>query len=110
MEAWNTDDDTVRLSLLSSSCAPEAQFISPQGVIRGIDAMSAAMGEFRRASPSADVVNGAVDIHNGCVRFRWQTNWNDGREPLFGDDFGRIDSEGRITSMVSFYGSPAEPQ
>jgi hypothetical protein len=108
--AWNTDDDSERLSLLSSCCAADAEFISPQGVLSGIDAMSAAMGEFRRASPRANVVNGSVDVHNGCVRFRWQTNWNDGREQLLGDDFGRLDSEGRITSMVSFYGSAAEAQ
>jgi hypothetical protein len=64
----------------------------------------------RLQSPSALVVNGAIDVHNRSVRFRWQTNWNDGREPLKGDDFGRLDNEGRITSMVSFYGSAAEPQ
>jgi len=108
--AWNTDDDSERLQLLTSCCTAGAEFISPKGVINGIDAMSAAMGEFRRASPSALVVNGAIDVHNRSVRFRWQTNWNDGREPLKGDDFGRLDKEGRITSMVSFYGSAAEPQ
>jgi hypothetical protein len=108
--AWNTDDDSERLRSLTSCCSAGAEFISPQGIINGIEAMSAAMGEFRRASPGALVVNGAIDVHNGCVRFRWQTNWNDGREPLIGDDFGRLDSEGRITSMVSFYGRPADPQ
>jgi hypothetical protein len=108
--AWNTDDDSERLQLLTSCCTAGAEFVSPQGVINGIDAMSAAMGEFRRTAPAAAVVNGAVDVHSGSVRFRWQTNWNDGREPLIGDDFGRLDSEGRITSMVSFYGRPADPQ
>jgi hypothetical protein len=108
--AWNTEDDSECLRLLSSCCTAEAEFISPQGVINGVDAMSAAIGEFRRTSPSAAVVKGAVDIHNGALRFRWQTNWNDGREPLVGDDFGRLDNEGRITSMVSFYGSAVDPQ
>jgi hypothetical protein len=108
--AWNTGDDSERLELLSSCCTAGAEFISPQGVISGIDSMSAAMREFRRASPSAFVVNGAIDVHNGCVRFRWRTDWNDGREPLIGDDFGHLDSEGRITIMASFYGSAAEPQ
>jgi hypothetical protein len=97
-------------SLLSSCCTAEPEFISPQGVINGVDAMSAAIGGFRRISPRAVVVNGAVDVHNASLRFRWQTNWNDAREALRGDDFGRLDNEGRITSMVSFYGSPANPQ
>jgi SnoaL-like domain len=110
MAAWNTDDDAERLQLLSSCCAADAEFISPQGVLNGIDAMSTAMGEFRRAFPSALVANGAIDVHNASLRFHWQTNWNDGREALRGDDFGRLDNEGRITSMVSFYGSPAEPE
>jgi hypothetical protein len=109
IEAWNTDDGAERLNLLSSCCTPEAEFISPQGVVSGIDAMNAAIGDFRRMFPSAVVVSGAADVHNGSLRFRWQTNWNDGREPLVGDDFGRLNGEGRITSMVSFYGSPDEP-
>jgi hypothetical protein len=109
MAAWNTDDDSERLSLLSSCCTADAEFVSPQRVLNGIDAMSTAMGEFRRAF-RALVANGPIDVQNGSLRFRWQTNWNDGREALVGDDFSRLDSEGRITSMVSFYGSPAEPE
>jgi hypothetical protein len=46
-----------------------------------------------------------VDAYGRHVRFRWETRWNDGREPFFGDDFLDLDDEGRILRVVSFNGN-----
>jgi hypothetical protein len=52
-------------------------------------------------------VHGQPEEHHGYVRFRWETRWNDGRDPLFGEDFAELDSEGRIERLVSFNGNGA---
>ena len=109
IEAWNSDGDAARLRLLARSCAVDAEFVSPQGVTRGVEALSAAIAAFRRSFPRAVVVHGRADEHNGFLRFRWETRWNDGRAPLFGDDFADLDESGRIRRLVSFDGRPAEP-
>jgi hypothetical protein len=107
--AWNVDDDGARRRLLESCCAPDACFVSPQGVIEGLPAFSDSVGAFRRAFPKANVVLGQPDAHFGYARFRWQTRWNDGRDPLYGDDFLAFDDDGRIVLVVSFDAAPALP-
>jgi hypothetical protein len=63
--AWNTRDDDERLRLLTAACFPEAVFVSPQGHTAGIAALSASIGEFRRAFPAAIVSFGRPDERGG---------------------------------------------
>ena len=109
IKAWNIDADEGRRRVLEGCCQPDARFVSSQGVISGLDAFSASVGAFRRVFPNAVVVLGRPDSHNGYARFRWETRWNDGREPLFGDDFVEFGADGRIRLVVSFDGEPAGP-
>ena len=102
--AWNVNDDNERLRILSACCEPDARFVSPQGETTGLGAFNASVGEFRRAFPTASVVLGAPDHHFGFARFHWETRWNDGREPLHGDDFVAFGPDGRIRLVVSFDG------
>jgi hypothetical protein len=97
--AWNADDDSERQRLFTSCSAADARFVSPQGVVSGLEAFSTSVGAFRRAVPKAEVVLGRPDRHFGYERFRWETRWNEGREPLSGQD-------GMIQLVVSFDGSP----
>jgi hypothetical protein len=107
--AWNTDDDDQRLRLLTASCLPDAVFVSPQGRMIGAGAVSATIGEFRRAFPAAVVSFGAADEHGGIARAAWTTTWNNGQLPLTGQDFVQLGADGRIQLLVSFDGtsSPA---
>jgi hypothetical protein len=109
IRAWNTDSDEERLDLLRSGCDPQGVFVSPQGVVIGLEPFSTSIGAFRRAFPAATVELGAPDTHHGFVRFRWRTNWNDGREPLAGDDLVELSRDGLIVKVVSFDGSPSPP-
>ena len=108
IRAWNIDSDAERLELLTACCDPQGVFVSPQGVVIGIEPFCDAIGAFRRAFPAADVVLGEPDTHNGYVWFRWRTNWNDGREALYGDDFVELSRDGLIVKVVSFDGAPSE--
>jgi hypothetical protein len=109
LQAWNTQDAPERLALLQSCCAADAEFISTEGIIRGLEPFNAGIGGFLRAFPRAEVLHGTPDAHNGYVRVRWRTRFNDGAtDPLFGDDFVQFDAEMRIIRVVSFDGSPAD--
>jgi hypothetical protein len=109
-QAWNNGDRAQRLLLLRSCCVPEAEFVSPEGITRGLETFNATIDAFLRAYPRAEVRFGAPDHHNGHARVRWRTFFNDGaREPVFGDDFIDFDGEGRIISVVSFNADPVEP-
>jgi hypothetical protein len=107
--AWNVDDDGERRRLLESCCAGDARFVSPHGLIAGLDEFSRSVGAFRRAFPHASVVLGEPRAHFGYASFRWETRWNDGRPALYGDDFLGFDADGRISLVVSFDGTAALP-
>jgi SnoaL-like domain len=109
IRAWNIDSDDERMELLSACCDPQGVFVSPQGVVIGVKSFSTAIGAFRRAFPAADVVLGEPDTHKGYARFRWRTNWNDGREPHYGDDFVELSRDGLIVKVVSFDGGASPP-
>ncbi len=107
--AWNTPDAAQRLLLLQTCCSPDAEFASPQGVIRGIEPFNGSIDSFLRAFPRAEVLFGPPDAHNGYVRVRWRTHFNDGaHDPIFGDDFMQFDAAGRLLNVISFDGSPAD--
>ncbi|MBO0825071.1 MAG: nuclear transport factor 2 family protein [Actinobacteria bacterium] len=103
--AWNTDGDQERMRLLTISCMPDAVFVSPQGQMVGIGALSASIGEFRSAFPAAVVTFGAADEHGGFARVAWMTTWNNGQPPLVGQDFAQLGADGRIKLLVSFDGT-----
>lgn len=107
--AWNSHDNDERARLLTASCMPDAVFVSPQGKTIGTRALSASIGEFRRAFPAAVVRFGAADENGGFARVAWTTTWNNGQPPLTGQDFVQLGNDGRIQLLVSFDGtsSPA---
>ena len=105
--AWNADDDTERLELLTTACLPDAVFVAPQGRICGVEVLSASIAEFRRAFPAAIVSFGVPDGHGSFVRVAWTTCWNNAQPPLTGEDFAQLAVDGRIALLVSFDGTAA---
>jgi hypothetical protein len=108
--AWNAHADDERLLLLSESCVPDAVFVAAQGTTAGTAALSAGIGEFRRAFPAAVVSFGLPDEHNGFARVAWITHFNSGQAGLAGEDFAQLAADGRVQLLVSFDGasSPGE--
>jgi hypothetical protein len=101
--AWNTDDAAERLRLLNFCCESEAHFISEEGVVEGVAALSAAIEAMRLACPLAIVSYFPPQEHHSFVRFRWQTDLNNSiAEPFWGDDFIEIADDGRFRTVVSF--------
>ncbi|HTT25797.1 MAG TPA: nuclear transport factor 2 family protein [Thermoplasmata archaeon] len=101
-KAWNTPDPVERRRLLLAVCAPDAEFLSPNGANHGVEEHARGIDIFRKAFPKSRVVHGSADVHHGRIRFHWTTQWNDGRPPTDGVDFGELGADGRIRSLVSF--------
>ncbi len=107
-KAWNTEDADERMRLLEETCASDAEFVSPYGVTHGTSEYGRGIAIFRKSFKKARSAHGHPDEHHGCLRFAWTTNWNDGREPLLGIDFGELDRSGKIRRLVSFTGPTPE--
>jgi hypothetical protein len=109
MKAWNTEDTAERLMHLRTCCTPDAEFVSPQGVIKGLEPFNASIGAFLRTYPRARVTFGTPDVSQGNIRVRWRTDFNDGTtQSISGDDMMTLDANLRIVKVVSFDGPPAD--
>jgi hypothetical protein len=109
MRAWNTAGAADRYELLELTCSPDATFTSPDGAVVGTSQLSDQIGQFRRQFPGAVLSAGPVTAHHGYARWDWTTDWNDGRDPLTGEDFAMLAGDGRIARLVTFWhsGGPA---
>lgn len=105
MRAWNTDDPGDRIRLLELACTLDATFTSPVDTVAGLGKLSDQIAEFRREHPAAVISASAITAHHGYARWEWQTAWNDGREPLAGEDFAQLTTDGKITRLVTFWRS-----
>ena len=72
-------------------------------MVKGIQALSAAIEAMRVACPMAAVSYFPPQEHNGFARFRWQTDLDNGvADPFWGDDLIEIGYYGRSRTVVSF--------
>jgi hypothetical protein len=99
---WNTSDPEERRRILREICVVDAEFLSPHGANHGVEEHARGIDLFRKSFPKSKVVHGTADLHHQRLRFPWTTQWNDGRPPTHGVDFGELTPEGRFRSLVSF--------
>jgi len=100
--AWNETDGPRRRALIEQTWTEDAAYIDPmmRGEGRpGIDAMIQGVQaqfpghRFRRT--------GAVDAHNGYVRFAWELGPEGAAAMAGGADFGEI-ADGRLRAVTGF--------
>ena len=101
-------DEDERMRLLRECCRDDAEFLSPHGQSLGLDAYARGIAIFRKSFRKARLVHGPPTEHHGFFRFAWRTDWNDGRDPVQGTDFGELDASGKVRRLVSFT-TPADP-
>ena len=107
--AWNIDSEAERLRLLASCCEEQAVFISEEGTLEGIQALSDSIERMRVDCPMSIVSYFPPQLHHSFVRFRWQTDLNNGiADPFWGDDFVEIGDNGRFRTVVSFKAGEAD--
>ena len=50
-------------------------------------------------------MEGGVDLHHNVVRFQWRLVCAHGRAGDISIDFGEVDTAGRLTKIVGFFGA-----
>ncbi len=103
--AWNETDADKRRALIEKCWADAATYTDPMADISGREALGEAIVQFHQQMSGARiVVSSGLDEHHDRVRFGWQLLQEDGSVRVEGIDVGRVDGDGRLTSIVGFWG------
>jgi hypothetical protein len=108
VKAWQESDAASRARLIDACFADDGRIVSRGAVIRGRAGLASAMNDFF-ADPrglSARLVS-AIDAQGPIFRFRSVVEDRDGRVVFDGFDAAEVDTEGRITVLLTFGPSAA---
>src|SRR5688500_3562501 len=105
MEAWNTDDQDLRLSLLNDSWVRDGHWLVDgiQTPLVGTEQVASFIGDaivLAGTGHRTEVV-GDVAAHNSCALVPWRTTAPDGTVVLEGRNFFEFE-DGLIRRMVGF--------
>ena len=103
--AWNELDAAARASLLARCWADDAVYVDPTVELRGREALVAHIGKVQASRPGAHLeMMSGVDLHHNVVRFLWRQVRADGSTAPVSIDFGEVDTAGKLTKIVGFFG------
>jgi hypothetical protein len=103
--AWAEPDEAKRRALLEKAWAENGTYLDPTGRADGREALVAHIAGFQQVFTGhrIDITSG-VDEHDGYIRFAWKIFGPDGSAVSEGVDFGELDDDGKIRSIVGFFG------
>jgi uncharacterized protein YciI len=112
VRAWHERDETVRRRLLEESWAAGGVYTDPGETIEGRDALFDAISDFQVQRPGVRIaVRSRIDAFGRHFRFDWATVDDAGTVLREGVDVGQLDADGRIVSIVAFFGlAPGGPE
>lgn len=103
--AWHERDEATRRRLLEQTWANDGVYADPGGTIEGRTALFDAIADFHEHRPGVRIeVRGPVDAFGRHFRFVWATVDGAGEVLREGIDVGELDEDGRIKSIIGFYG------
>jgi hypothetical protein len=103
--AWNEQDEGKRLALLDKCWADGATYTDPMSDVSGRDGLIALIDQFHQQMPGAGIaITSGIDEHHGRIRFGWKVT--NAPQQMEGIDVGRLTGDGRLESIVGFWGSP----
>jgi hypothetical protein len=104
MAAWNEHDDGARRELLDKCWADAGTYTDPLADVKGKDELIAQIENFHKQMPGAGIaLTSAIDEHHGRIRFGWQVV--NGPQPMEGIDVGVLSGDGKLASIVGFWGA-----
>ncbi len=108
MNAWNEVDEGKRRKLLDTAWADDATYTDPMSHAAGRDALIDLIAGFHKQMPGASIAQvSGIDEHHGQLRFAWKMQQKDGSTGMEGIDIGQLAQDGRLQSIVGFFGSPS---
>ena len=106
-DAWNEADEGKRRELIDLSWADDGRFVDPQSDVTGREALFALISGFQKQMAGARIdATSGVQVHHDKIRFNWKLVGADGKTMIEGLDFGELAEDGRIRSIVGFWGDP----
>ena len=108
-QAWNARDRNVRTAAVEGACATDVVYTDPKADVRGHQAFSdmieAVQTQIAQQHATFTFLRtSAVDEHHGRLRFNWALTGHDAAVVLAGVDFGQLGDDGRLQSVVGFFG------
>jgi hypothetical protein len=110
MAAWNEADEAKRRKLLDSAWAADATYTDPMSHAAGRDALVDLISQFQTQMAGSSIAQtSGIDEHHGQLRFAWRMSGQDGSTRMEGIDVGQLAEDGRLQSIVGFFGPPPPP-
>ena len=108
--AWSEPDADARRELLDEVWDEDGTYTDPMAEVVGRAGLHEHIGALFADFPGMVVTStSALDVHHDKGRFTWQLVLPDGSVPVAGTDFVQVTAEGRIGSIVGFFG-PLAPK
>ena len=105
MAAWNEQDEGKRRQLLEKAWAEDGRYTDPMSDAAGREALVALISQFHKQMPGAGILpTSGIDEHHGRLRFAWKMTAADGSTGMEGIDVGQLAEDGRLQSIVGFFG------
>ena len=101
--AWNETNPDRRRGLITRTFADAASYVDPMMEGHGHAEIDAMIGGVQERFPGLQFrLVGAVDTHNGRVRFSWELSPDAGQPVAKGTDFAALAADGRLQSVTGF--------
>ena len=108
MAAWNETDEAKRRDLLDQCWNDSGAYTDPMADISGRDALFALISQFQTQMPGAAIgMTSGIDQHHDRVRFGWKLTG--AAQAIEGIDVGQIAADGRLASIIGFWGINPPP-
>ncbi|MGE0289176.1 MAG: nuclear transport factor 2 family protein [Bradyrhizobium sp.] len=105
VDAWNEPDAAARQSILGGCWADDAVYVDPNVELKGRGALAGHISRMQAGRPGARIeMMSGIDLHHNVVRFLWRLVRADGSAGDVSIDFGEVDSDGRLTKIIGFFG------
>ncbi|WP_425145002.1 hypothetical protein [Deinococcus sp.] len=103
--AWNESDDATRRRLIELSWCENGVYSDPAARVVGRQALGEHIHAFGMRYPGARLeLTSPVSAHHEHLHFTWRTVDSEGCTLREGRDIGQLGSDGRLISVVGFFG------
>jgi hypothetical protein len=106
MGAWNEPDEAKRKQMIEDCWAESGTYTDPVADVTGREELSALITQVQvQIQGGSMVTTTGIDEHHNHVRFGWKLLAKDGATQMEGIDVGQLAPDGKLQSIVGFWGT-----